>query len=373
MAKILFGVAGEGFGHSSRSELLGQRLIDAGHEVIFAASQKSLEYLDRSFPGKVYPVFGLCIVYTKGGVCPVQTVLTNFMNLGKGMLINRKLFKMAKEFKPDIVISDFEPFSAWWATFKGIPCVSVNHEHILTKCNYEHKWARFLERWMARTVTRGYHTFAKAYVVLNFFKVPTKCKKTIVVPPVVRDAVLQFEPNNSGDHIIVYSTDTGKKRRRQLIDMFSKFPDQHFMMYGFRKDMRINNVTLKPVSKEGFLADLASCRGILATGGFSLLSECLYLKKPMLLVPVRNQFEQRLNAHFMHQMGLGMAAEKLTEDSIREFLTWLEKPRDYNQDQLIQPDNERYFSIVEDTFASIGYPISLKPQVEEELSEQLEA
>ena len=32
MARIIYGVAGEGFGHSSRSHLIGQRLIDAGHD-----------------------------------------------------------------------------------------------------------------------------------------------------------------------------------------------------------------------------------------------------------------------------------------------------------------------------------------------------
>ena len=47
MAKILYGVAGEGFGHSSRSHLTAQRLIDAGHEVMFAASNKSYKYLEK--------------------------------------------------------------------------------------------------------------------------------------------------------------------------------------------------------------------------------------------------------------------------------------------------------------------------------------
>ena len=39
MAKILYGVAGEGFGHSSRSELIGKRLVEAG-------------ILERTFSGK---------------------------------------------------------------------------------------------------------------------------------------------------------------------------------------------------------------------------------------------------------------------------------------------------------------------------------
>ena len=37
MAKIIYGVAGEGFGHSSRSHLIGQRLLDAGNDVIGAS------------------------------------------------------------------------------------------------------------------------------------------------------------------------------------------------------------------------------------------------------------------------------------------------------------------------------------------------
>ena len=47
MARIIYGVAGEGFGHSSRSHLIGQRFIDAGHDVMFVGSQKSLLYLKR--------------------------------------------------------------------------------------------------------------------------------------------------------------------------------------------------------------------------------------------------------------------------------------------------------------------------------------
>ena len=77
MAKILYGVAGEGFGHSSRSELLGTRLVEAGHEVVFAASHKSYRYLKPTFRKQVREVYGLSFYYSNGSVRPLRTVLKN--------------------------------------------------------------------------------------------------------------------------------------------------------------------------------------------------------------------------------------------------------------------------------------------------------
>ena len=58
MAGIIYAVAGEGFGHSSRSHLIGQRLIDAGHDCGFVGSQKSLLYLKQYFGQRVKAIFG---------------------------------------------------------------------------------------------------------------------------------------------------------------------------------------------------------------------------------------------------------------------------------------------------------------------------
>ena len=71
MAKIIYAVAGEGFGHSSRSHLIGQRFIDAGHDVMFVGSQKSLIYLKQYFKDRVKEIFGLSFAYDKGFVDPL--------------------------------------------------------------------------------------------------------------------------------------------------------------------------------------------------------------------------------------------------------------------------------------------------------------
>ncbi len=61
MAKIIYAVAGEGFGHASRAHLIGQRFLDAGHEVLFAASLRALQYLRQYYGDRVQEIFGLVL------------------------------------------------------------------------------------------------------------------------------------------------------------------------------------------------------------------------------------------------------------------------------------------------------------------------
>ena len=55
------------------------------------------------------------------------------------------------------------------------------------------------------------------------------------------------------------------------------------------------HITYKPFSKDGFLQDLASCKAVMATAGFTLMTESFYLRKPYLTLPMRGQFEQEIN------------------------------------------------------------------------------
>jgi uncharacterized protein (TIGR00661 family) len=241
MAKILYGVAGEGFGHSSRSELLGQQLIQAGHEVLFAASRKSLSYLQPTFKEQVKEVYGLSFYYRDGRIHPLKTVLQNLSGYRRGFLTNSRLFAdVASQFRPDLVISDFEPFSAWWAWRNRVPCVSVDHEHLMTCFRFETAGLSWKEQAMAHLVTRGYHTFADAYVVLNFFQASVVNKSACMVPPVVRDRVLQFNPS-AGEHIVSYSTDHSEPTLKRLIETFGRFKEHRFFVYGFNRSAEIGN------------------------------------------------------------------------------------------------------------------------------------
>ena len=93
MAKIVYAVAGEGFGHASRTHLIGQRFLDAGHEVIFAASLRALRYLQPYFGDRVQKIFGLSYDYRKGYVDPAATLWKNLRAFPQGHRVNREFFE----------------------------------------------------------------------------------------------------------------------------------------------------------------------------------------------------------------------------------------------------------------------------------------
>lgn len=356
MAKIIYGVAGEGFGHSSRSHLIGQRLIDAGHDVMFVGSQKSLTYLKQYFGPRVKEIFGLSFTYEDGRIDKSETLKHNLLKLPAANKQNEQLFKNHFDpFAPDLVISDFEPFSAWWAWRNRLPFISIDHEHVLTLCKLEHKTKNWFSRLTAGAITKCYYVGAVSYIVINFFKTPLRINSAVIAPPIIRPAVNALKPQTDR-HIVIYST--SGKGADNLRTTLHKFPKQTFRIYGFDKSAESKNCIFKKRSTEGFLTDLASCRAVIASAGFSLISECMHLRKKMLLLPVAGQYEQIINAQYIEALGLGLSSEKIDEPTLARFLKQLDKPIP-NDERIIWPDNEKFFQILQTELNKLHNPVSI--------------
>ncbi len=344
MARIVYGVAGEGFGHSSRSHLIGQHLMDAGHEVLFVASRKSLAYLKNHFGDKVKETFGLCLVYQNRRLSASRTLTTNARRLIQDHSINQALYRQVIEpFSPDLVISDFEPFSAWWALRHGVPFISVDHQHMLPLCQLDRGLDSWTSRLSADFVTRCHYLGAASYIILNFFRAPSQHSGAILAPPVVRPQVQKMKPSRQ-DHLVVYTTDPSCKPK--LLNTLAGFPHHTFFIYGLNENECVGNCFLKKTSTNGFLRDLATSRGVIATAGFSLISECLFLRKKMLLLPIQGQYEQMVNAHYVQKLGLGLAPKRLDTCSLAGYLSLTETPMPKHPD-ILWPNNASFFETIE--------------------------
>ena len=77
------------------------------------------------------------------------------------------------------------------------------------------------------------------------------------------------------------------------------------MVYGFNREGRQGNLQFKKNSETEFLEDLASCSYLICGGSHTLLSEALYLGKPVLSFPITSAFEQFLNALYLERLGYG--------------------------------------------------------------------
>jgi uncharacterized protein (TIGR00661 family) len=79
-------------------------------------------------------------------------------------------------------------------------------------------------------------------------------------------------------------------------------------------------MTFKAFSKQGFLNDLASCKAVMATAGFTLMTESFYLRKPYLALPMRGQFEQEINAFLLARLKYGINLRRTNSETVGHFL-----------------------------------------------------
>jgi predicted glycosyltransferase len=79
-----------------------------------------------------------------------------------------------------------------------------------------------------------------------------------------------------------------------------------------------------------------------------LLSECLYLRKKILLLPVRGQYEQVINARYAEKLGLALNRTSLTAQTLAEYLGVLDAPIP-DHDDTLWPDNQAFFRILDQT------------------------
>jgi hypothetical protein len=102
--------------------------------------------------------------------------------------------------------------------------------------------------------------------------------------------------------------------------MLQSFPRERFIIYGQGDRGTQGHLTFKAPSTAGFLQDLASCKAVMATAGFTLITEALHLKKPYLALPMTGQFEQAVNALFLEKINCGVNLYNVTSTGIGDFL-----------------------------------------------------
>ncbi|MBS3076639.1 hypothetical protein J4233_00005 [Candidatus Pacearchaeota archaeon] len=64
---------------------------------------------------------------------------------------------------------------------------------------------------------------------------------------------------------------------------------------------------------------------MISNSGFSVVSEAIYLKKPIFMIPIRNQYEQFYNCLVLQNKKIGEFSERPTEKEIKLFLENLER------------------------------------------------
>jgi uncharacterized protein (TIGR00661 family) len=312
--RVLYGVVGEGMGHAIRSRVIIDHLVAQGNDVEVVVSGRAHDYLkarERDHLG-VTRIWGLSIVYEDNEVRSFRTVLENVKGAVTGGWPRNVLsyFKLADEFQPDVVVSDFESWSFLYGKTHRIPVVSIDNMQILPRCTHppEVLAGHELDFRLAKSVVKAKLPGCFHYLVTTFFYPPLRKPRTSLHPPALRPEIVAATPAR-GDHLLVYQTSTSNAELPELLQACAR----ECRVYGVRRDLTEEvtegNVRYMPFSETAFVEDLRTARAVIANGGFTLLSEAVYLHKPVLAVPVKKQFEQVLNARYLEREGFGLSCE----------------------------------------------------------------
>jgi len=289
--------------------------------VHIVVSGRAKDYLAKRFEN-VHNIWGYTIGYDGNSVSKLQTVLQNLKGAITGWPQNiKKYFELVDTFEPDVVISDFESFSYLYGKNHRLPVISVDNMQIINRCKHDpallagHEESFELTRSIVKIKAPGcFH-----YLITTFFYPEVRKARTTLAPSILRPEILAAK-SEPGEHLLVYQT---SNTNTQLIEDL-KASGHECRIYGFRRDIqedvRDGNLLFRPFSEAGFIDDLRTSRAVVGGGGYTLMSECVYLKKPMLSVPIGGQFEQVLNALYLDQLNYGMHAVSLDGDVLPRFL-----------------------------------------------------
>lgn len=339
MAKILYGVAGEGSGHSSRAKEVISYLIKKGHSVKIISYGKGHENLRKYF--EVQKIFGLHFDMKDNKVMVLPTIYKNLLKTPEAAESVKKVIKIIEDFKPDLVFTDFEPISCIAANIKNIPLISIDNQHRLTNTKIEYPRKYVHDAALAKAVTNLMIFNTKSCLVTSFAKTKITNKKTFLFPPILREEILKTK-TKTGKYILVYLTSpfTG------LIGILKEI-NQKFIVYGFNIDKKDKNLIFKRAGQKSFLRDLSVCKGIIANAGFTLITEALYLHKPYLALPVKGQFEQIFNAYYLDKLGYGKYYDDLDKQKIQLFLKNINKYKK-NLKKYKKDDNSKIFKKIDE-------------------------
>lgn len=303
--KILYAIQGTGNGHISRARDIIPILQKKGElDILISGTQSDV---DLPFP-VTYRLKGLSFVFgKKGGIDLVETYKKS------------KIFQLLKEIKSlpvekyDLVISDFEPVSAWACKRFHIPCVGLSHQSavINKKSPQPHKLdpigKAVLKHYAPVTSTYGFH----------FEKYDTS-----IETPVIRTEIRKAKPTLGG-HYTVYLPAYSDERITKIL---SEIKGVHWQVFSknTKKEYLKKNIKFLPVENKSFIRSMTQSLGILCGAGFETPAEALFLGKKLMVIPMKLQFEQQCNASALNKIGVP-SLPTLKKKHLEKLIHWVEK------------------------------------------------
>jgi uncharacterized protein (TIGR00661 family) len=325
--KILYAIQGTGNGHLSRAtEIIPHLQARAKVDLLVSGTESEITL---PYPIRYY-FKGVSLWYDKKGGISLKNTYSN--NEFRTFWHDVKRLPVEEY---DFIINDFEPISAWAAWKKKKTCIALSNQCAVL--SEKAPQPRFKDPF-GKFILRNYAP-ATAQYGIHFAKYDDN-----VFTPIIRKEVRVLNVSDKG-HYTVYLPSYSNERIVANLGAFQGVKWEVFSKNCLRLS-REGNVHFYPIEKEAFMQSMASCTGILCGAGFSTPSEALYLKKKLMVIPMKMQYEQQCNAAALKSLGVPVIKSLKPKRHVR-IEEWL------NSNAIVQvdyPDNAA--RIVETIFSN---------------------
>lgn len=303
--KVLYAIQGTGNGHVSRARDIVP-ILQARVELDLLISGIQAD-VTLPYPVK-YQLKGAGFIFGKsGGVDLMKTYRKTD---------TRRLLKDIRNLPVDdydLIINDFEPVSAWAAYFKKVPCVSLSHQCAILNA---HAPQPRKKDPVGRAILKNYAP-ADKHFGFHFAEFDHN-----IFTPVIRRQLRKAEVDNLG-HYTVYLPAFDDQKLIKRLQQIADVPWEVFSKHT-RRSYREANVSVCPVENDGFVKSLTHCEGILCGAGFETPAEALFLRKKLLTIPMKNQYEQHCNASALASLGVPVL-ENFKKKQLPRVRKWIEE------------------------------------------------
>ena len=324
--KILITTCGVGIGHASRDLALAHILETHDHEVVFASYGAGLHYI-RKNKQKTYklPSMGF---QTKDGELKIEDTIKESKDIPFTFIKTMyKESRIIKHIKPDIVIADSDYSSPITARLLNIPCYIITNDLTFGfSQNTDARSIKYFEKSIKKfiiEITKGCKTILIPDIPETIEIPPELEKKTQYIGPLLHQNIDQLQTKQQlrnrhqqkQDDTIIVVTVGGSDYGKILIDNICQIAPQikaEKIIIFTGLEIELDTITLpektdKVIIKQFThnmiewmkLSDLT-----ITLAGHTTSMELLSIKKPNIMIPLKNHVEQERNIKNMTKYNL---------------------------------------------------------------------
>lgn len=202
--------------------------------------------------------------------------------------------------------------SAWACRLQHKACYALSHQCAVINKNAPYpKKTDLIGNWILKN-------YAPASSQYGFHFLPYDEN---IFTPIIRREIREAKLTNEG-HYTVYLPAYSDKKLLKVLGKINNAKWQVFSKHT-KTAYTTDNIMIFPVCNSSFIKSMVSSTGVICGAGFETPAEALFLRKKLMAIPMKGQFEQQCNAEALKEMNVPIL-KKLSLKRLKEIEKWME-------------------------------------------------